>query len=119
MIPAGFCPARRCDFSLASHRSLTADIINFRTRERVAGGGQDPAAEAAAALQRAQDAISEASERGALSLDNCYDLAEVIEQTLTPEWKFQWLVRWRKATAVTGSPAKRPSEPGATEDQRI
>jgi hypothetical protein len=46
----------------------------------------------AAALQRARGIISGASERGALTVDDCYDLAEVIEQALAPGRKFQWLV---------------------------
>jgi hypothetical protein len=46
----------------------------------------------AAALQRAQDMIAAASERGVLTVDDCYDLAEVIEKALAPGREFQWLL---------------------------
>jgi hypothetical protein len=78
---------------------MSADVIDFQARLEGRANTYEAAAEAAtaaasmaAALQRAQGVISGASERGALTVDDCYDLAEVIEQALTPGRKFQWLL---------------------------
>jgi hypothetical protein len=74
-------------------------IIDFEARREGRANTYETAAEAvtaaasmAAALQRAQDMIAAASERGVLTVDDCYDLAEVIEKALAPGREFQWLL---------------------------
>jgi hypothetical protein len=78
---------------------MSADVIDCEAHRARRANTYETAAEAAtagasmaAALQRAQDVIAGASERGVLSLDDCYDLAEVVEQALAPRREFQWLL---------------------------
>jgi hypothetical protein len=76
-----------------------SDVIDFQACREGRANTYETAAEAAtaaasnaAALQRAQTVIAGATERGGLTVNDCYDLAEVIEQALTPGREFKGLL---------------------------